>query len=50
MFKLGCSRSMIFVLLAAELCIILLVSLGSTVSLTALTARYVDEILRGLIL
>lgn len=35
---------------AAELCIIVLVSLASTVVLAALTARYVDEILRGLIL
>ncbi len=50
MFKLGCSRSMIAVLLAVELCIIVLVSLALTVVLTALTARHVDAILRGLIL
>ncbi len=50
MFKLGCSRSMIFLLLTAELCIIALVSLTLTVVLTAVTARHVDEILRGLIL
>jgi putative ABC transport system permease protein len=50
MFKLGCSRSMIAGLLAAELGIIVLVSAAATVALTALTARYVDVILRSLVL
>ena len=50
MFKIGCSRSMIAGLLGAELCIIVLVSLAATIMLTALTARYVDEILRRVIL
>ncbi len=50
MFRLGCSRSMVAGLLGAELMTIALVSLPLTVLLTVLTARYVDEILRGLVL
>ena len=50
MFKLGCSRAMVVSLLAAELGIIVLISVAATVAMTALTARYVDAILRGLVL
>ena len=50
MFKLGCSRAMVAGLLAAELSITVAVSAMATVVMTVLTARYVDEILRGLVL
>ena len=50
MFKLGCGRSMIAGLVAAEMAIIVLVSTCLTVALTALTAQYVDGVLRVLVL
>ena len=50
MFKLGCSRAMVAGLLAAEISITVAISVTATVVMTVLTARYVDEILRGLVL
>jgi putative ABC transport system permease protein len=50
MFKLGCSRSMIAGLVTAELGIIVAASGAFTLCLTMITGRYVDNILRGLVL
>ncbi|MCH8242364.1 MAG: hypothetical protein IH897_07120 [Planctomycetes bacterium] len=50
MFKLGCSRTKVAELLASEVAIVGVASVGLVVLMTQLTSRFVDDIMRRLIL